>query len=183
MRQEQKSKQGEALVTTTVRDHRWAWLLAGLVAGVMLSYLWPYEAAYAVATDREERFAIATTETGPGLAESVFVLDFLTGRLYGATLNQQTNPPLFTNFYARNLAADFQVDGSSKPKFVMIPGRSDAVASGRGATMSTGVLYVGELNSGKVVCYRFPHRISRTPLPVVPLEPVAFFSFREAAVE
>uniref|UniRef100_A0A7C4LKF2 Uncharacterized protein n=1 Tax=Schlesneria paludicola TaxID=360056 RepID=A0A7C4LKF2_9PLAN len=170
-------------MATTVRDHRLAWMLAGLCAGLALSYLWPVEEARAVATDREERFAIATTETGPGLAESVFVLDFLTGRMYGATLNQQANPPIFTNFYARNVAADFGIDGSSKPKFVMIPGRADAVASGRGSTVSTGVLYVGELNSGKVVCYRFSHRISRTPLPVVPLEPVAFFPFREATTE
>ncbi|GIX03041.1 MAG: hypothetical protein KatS3mg113_0047 [Planctomycetaceae bacterium] len=160
-----------------------AWFIMGCIVGGGLLYLWPVETVQAVATDREERFAICTTETGPGLAESVFVLDFLTGRLVGATLNQQTNPPIFTNYYARNIAADFLIDATSKPKFVMIPGRSDAVASGRGVTMSTGVIYVGELNSGKVICYRFPHRISRTPLPPVPLEPVAFFSFREATVE
>ncbi|MDP1796620.1 MAG: hypothetical protein Q8K78_04030 [Planctomycetaceae bacterium] len=161
-------------------DRRAGWLLAGLVGGVVLSYLWPAEEAKAVATDREERFAIATTDTGLGAPESVFVLDFLTGRLVGATLNQQTAQ--FTNFYARNIAADFQADAAAKPKFVMIPGRAD-LNSRAGATTSAGVLYVGELTTGKVIAYRFPFRQSRTALPVQPLEAFAFFPFREAVQE
>lgn len=162
-------------------DKRAGWLLAGLIGGVALSYLWPTEEVKAVATDREERFAIATTDTGLGAPESVFVLDFLTGRLVGATLNPQS--ATFTNFYARNITADFQqADAAAKPKFVMIPGRAD-LNSGRGATTSAGVLYIGELTTGKVFAYRFPYRVSRTPVPVQPLEPFAFFPFRDAVTE
>ncbi len=161
-------------------DRRTLWLLAGLVAGMILSAWWPVEPVHAVATDREERFAIATTDTGLGQPESVFVLDFLTGRLVGATLNSQT--ATFTSFYARVIAGDFIVDPNTKPKFVMIPGRAD-LNSGRGTTSSAGVLYVGELTSGKVVAYRFPVRVSRTPSPVQPLEAFAFFPFREATME
>lgn len=161
-------------------DRRTGWLLAGLVGGIALSYLWPAEHVQAVATDREERFAIATTDTGLGAPESVFVLDFLTGRLVGATLNQQTAQ--FTNFYARNIAADFQADASAKPKFVMIPGRAD-LNSRSGATTSAGVLYIGELTTGKVIAYRFPFRNSPKPLPIQPLEAFAFFPFREAIQE
>lgn len=161
-------------------DRRTGWLLAGLVGGIALSYLWPAEKVQAVATDREERFAICTTDTGLAAPESVFVLDFLTGRLVGATLNQQSAQ--FTNFYARNISADFAADANAKPKFVMIPGRAD-LNSGRGTTSAAGVIYVGELTSGKVICYRFPFRNSPKPLPVQPLEPFAFFPFREAVAE
>jgi hypothetical protein len=136
------------------------------------------EPAHAVATDREERFAIATTETGLGQPESVFVLDFLTGRLVGGLLNQQSGT--FTNFYFRNIAADFGL-GESKPKFVMIPGKAD-LTSGRGVTSSQGVLYVGELNTGKVLVYRFSWRTSRQELPPINLELLpTYLSFREVA--
>jgi hypothetical protein len=167
-------------VPAQTSDRRLTWLLTGLCAGAALSYLWPVEQVQAVATDREERYALCTTETYVGSPESIFVLDFLTGRLMGATLNQQSAS--FTNFYARSITADFGIDGANKPKFTIIPGRAD-LTSGRGSTTSSGVLYVGELTSGKVVCYRFAYRQSRTPLPVVPLEPVAFFNFREATTE
>lgn len=161
-------------------DRRTLWLLAGLVAGIGLSSFWPVEHVQAVATDREERFAIATSDTGFGAPETVFVLDFLTGRLVGATLNQQNGQ--FTNFYARQVAADFQTDTSAKMKYVMIPGRAD-LNSAAGKSTSTGVLYIGELTSGKVVAYRFPFRITRTPVPVQQIEAFAFFPFRDATTE
>jgi len=135
----------------------------------------------AVATDREERFAICTVDTGYSAPEAVFVLDFLTGRLVGACLNQQSGT--FTNFFLRNVAADFAADGNMKPKFVLIPGRAD-LNSGRGTTSSSGVLYIGELNTGKVLAYRFAYRNSRTPLPPVQMELLpTFLSFREAATD
>jgi len=161
-------------------DQRAWWLLAGVAIGVGLSYLWPLETAQAVATDREERFAICTTETGLALPESVFVLDFLTGRLTGATLNQQTAN--FTGFYFRVITPDFLTDANAKPKYVMMPGRAD-LTSGRGQTTASGVIYIAELTSGKVIAYRFPARISKTPLPPQPLEPFATFPFREATAE
>lgn len=161
-------------------DQRTWWLFAGVAIGVGLSYLWPMEHVQAVATDREERFAVATTESGLGQPESVFVLDFLTGRLAGATLNAQTAQ--FTSFYFRMISADFALDANTKPKFVMIPGRAD-LTGGRGITFGAGVIYIGELNSGKVIAYRFPVRINRAPVAPVPLEPFATFPFREATPE
>lgn len=162
------------------QDRRTVWLLAGLAAGVALSYLWPVETAQAVATDREERFAIMTCDTGLGQPESVFVLDFLTGRLAGATLNQQTGT--FTNFFYRVVAGDFGLDPTNKPKYVIMAGRAD-LTSGRGASTGASVLYIGELISGKVIAYRYPVRISRTPLPPVAIEPLDQFTFREAITE
>ncbi|MDX1966140.1 MAG: hypothetical protein SFV23_03110 [Planctomycetaceae bacterium] len=164
----------------TKADQRTWWLLAGVVVGVGLSSLWPVETLQAVATDREERFAIITCDTGLAQPESVFVLDFLTGRLFGATLNQQTGT--FTSTYFRIIAGDFQLDATSKPKYVVIPGRAD-LTSGRGATTGASVLYIGELNSGKVIAYRFPVRVSRTPLPTAAIEPLDQFTFREAVAQ
>lgn len=166
------------------RDHqrRLTWIGLGLVAGLCLAYCWPHETAQAVATDRDERFALCTveTQTNFGMPEAVFVLDFLTGRLTGAMLNQQTS--VFTNFWFRNVAADFNLNANAaaKAKYSIIPG--NAYLSNRGGmTLSTGVVYVAELTSGKVVCYTFPVRNSKQPLPPAQLEPVAFFPFREAA--
>lgn len=167
-------------VHSTNGDRRTWWLLAGVVIGAGLSSLWPVENLQAVATDREERFAIVTCETGLAQPESVFVLDFLTGRLAGGTLNQQTGT--FTNFFFRMIASDFALDSTNKPKYVIIPGRAD-LTSQRGATNASSCLYVGELNSGKVIAYRFPIRVSRSPLPPVPLEPLDQFIFREAIAE
>ena len=85
-------------------ERRLVWMGMGLMAGLCLAYCWPHEVAHAVAADRDDRFAMATVETGFGNPEAIFVLDFLTGRLQGAMLNQQT--ATFTNFWARNIAAD-----------------------------------------------------------------------------
>ena len=163
-------------------ERRLAWMGMGLVAGLCLAYFWPHEMAHAVATDRSDRFAVCTIDVGFANPEAVFVLDFLTGRLQGAMLNQQT--AMFTNFWARNIAADFQVksDSGAKAKYVIIPGRADLTSQG-GITTATGVLYIGELTSGKVGVYRFPFRTSKQPLPVQPIEPFDYFPFREETRE
>lgn len=168
-------------VTTRLKDQRLAWLVCGFLAGLCVAYVWPHEQAYAVATDRDQRFAVSTVEVGIGNPEAVFVLDFLTGRLHGAMLNSQTGA--FTNFWIRNIAADFQVGGEgTKAQYAMIPGLGN-INSGRGATMAVGLLYIGELTTGKLAAYRFPYKTSRTPIDVGTLELFAFFPFREATRE
>ena len=84
----------------------------------------------------------------------------------------------------RNVAADLQLKASAaaKAKYCVIPGNA-FLTSGGGATLATGMIYVGELTSGKVIAYSFTVRNSKTPLPVVPLEPVSFFAFREAVID
>jgi len=162
------------IVTTPSVDRRAVWLLTGLLAGLGIASLWPVEQAHAVATDRDQKFAITTVESFPTAPEAVFVLDFLTGRLTGALLNPQSG--LFTNFYFRNIAADFN---NAKGKFAIIPG-AGVLLSGGGATTSSGVLYIAELSSGKVVAYRYPYRNSVEPIDqVFPLEPFASFPFKE----
>lgn len=165
-------------------DYRMMWMALGLIAGLCVAYVWPHEMVHAVATDRvDDKFAICTVETQPvsqlgSSPEAVFVLDFLTGRLSGAMLNQQS--VTFTNFWFRNVAADFNLkpNAASKAKYTIIPGNGNLVNAG-GAVLATGCIYIGELTSGKVVCYTFVVNNARVPLPVAPLEPVAFFSFRD----
>lgn len=163
-------------------ERRLVWMGMGLMAGLCLAYLWPHEMAHAVAADRDDRFAMVTVDVGFGNAEAIFVLDFLTGRLQGAMLNQQTS--VFTNFWARNIAADFQVqaDAAAKAKYVFVPGRAD-LNNKSGSTTAAGVLYIGELTSGKVGCYRFTFKTSTKPLAIQGLEPFAYFQFREETRE
>lgn len=159
-------------------DRRMVWLLAGVLCGIALCAMWPAENVQAVSTDRSDRFAVTTVDVGPGTPDAVFVLDFLTGRLTGALLNPQSG--VFTNFYFRNVAADFIVDPNAKAKYAMIPG-AGILNSGGGVTTASGVIYIGELTSGKLVAYRFPYRNSREPLEdILPLQPFAFYSFRDA---
>jgi hypothetical protein len=165
-------------------ERRLVWMGLGLVAGLCIAYCWPHETAQAVATDRDDRFAICTveTQTSFGQPEAVFVLDFLTGRLTGAMLNQQSG--VFTNFYFRNIAGDFQLKATAaaKAKYAIIPGNA-YLTTGSGVTLSTGVIYVAEMTSGKVVAYTFAIQNSKVPTPPQGLEPLAFFPFRDAAKE
>lgn len=164
-------------MASMTNDRRTVWLLAGLLAGLGLATLWPTEKVQAIATGQSDRFAVTTVEVSPGQPEAVFVLDFLTGRLTGGLLNPQAGG--FTNFYFRNVAADFLVEQNAKPKYAMITGNG-AVNSGRGVTFALGVLYIAELNSGKLAAYRFPYRNTRQPiLEPFPLELFAFFPFRD----
>lgn len=156
------------------------WLLVGLIGGFGLATLWPAQPAQAVATDRSDHFAICTVDVGFNNPEAVFVLDFLTGRLYGGCLNQQSGQ--FTNRYFRNIAGDFVAEGASgkagKPKFAIIPGAT-YMNSATGGTTSTSVIYIAELTSGKVNCYNFQYSRTTERLPVQTINPVSQFSFRE----
>ena len=163
------------------KENRLFWLICGAIFGVGVAHFWPYEHAYAVATDREAKFAISTVDVGPGMPDAVFVLDFSTGRLQGAMLNAQSGQ--FTNFWYANLAEDFKTKGKGGAKYAVIPGNGFLTANngqGGGGTQATGVLYVAELNSGLVGVYRLQYSTQMAPQEPMPLIPVNSFSFREA---
>ncbi|MCA8995492.1 MAG: hypothetical protein KDA80_00830, partial [Planctomycetaceae bacterium] len=100
-----------------------------------------------------EKFAMCTANTILPNGEAIFVLDMVTGRLIGAGYNTQTGG--FTNTYARNLAADFRVVDNAQ--YVMVSGTSNIRSSGGGLPPATGVIYVGELNSGLVNMYAYAY--------------------------
>ena len=158
-------------------ERQLVWLLFGVIGGLCLAYFWPHEHVLASATDRDTKFAICTVDVGPGMPDAVFVLDLLTGKLYGGLLNPQAQA--FTNFWVANVAVDFKVPKNGK--FTMIPGSGllNAPAGGGGAAIATGVIYIGEVTTGTVGCYRFNYVNSVNPLPPIPLQAVDSFQFRE----
>ncbi len=152
-----------------------------MIVGIGLASIWPHERELAAAaSDRNEKFAIVTAQLGIG-AEGVFVLDFLTGRLTGASLNRMRNGTGFVHFYYRNVAEDFQVAGSATPYYAVTSGFAEIQNRG-GAQWGQSALYVAELNSGQVKAYAIPYRITQVPQAPVPLVPLAQFPFREATV-
>jgi len=159
-------------------ERRFLWLTVGVICGMCLSYFWPHEPAMAIATDRDgDRFAITTVPTKAGNAEAVFILDFLTGRLQGAALNSRLGK--FTYAYYRNLAADFNVDPTAKPHYVIVSGGVNLPAQGRAQFAESG-LYVAEMSSGMVICYAFPFIFNNAPGAPQQLIPMDKFQFRQA---
>ena len=169
-------------MNATPSDRRWLWMSVGLAAGLAIATVWPHEPAAASVADRNDKFAMVTAQTSTlDLVEAVFVLDFLTGQLRGASLNNSTGT--ITLAYARNVAADFNVDPSSPGNYAIVSGKTN-LPSARGTNPAASSLYIAELNSGKVICYAFPYQTTNRPVPAaLPLTPVATFPFREAVME
>jgi len=164
-------------VSTFNRDGRAAYLAAGLVMGLCLAYLWPHEPALAGTSDRDERFAMTTCSVGLANSEAVFVLDFLTARLTGAILNSRTGK--FTNFYYRDLASDFDIDPAAEPHYAIVSGNVNLPNVGR-TQLGQGAIYIGEMTSGKIICYAFPYKIQQQKIPPMQMIPMDVFPFRQA---
>jgi hypothetical protein len=160
-----------------IGDKRTVWMVIGLVAGLGIATLWPHEQVKAVATDRDAQFAMTTCQVGViDPIEAIFVLDFLTGSLKGAVLNR-TNAS-FTNFFFRDLPQDFGIDPKKEAHYCMVTGLAQLATSGA-SPPATSVIYVGEMTTGKIICYGFQFVESAQPLAPRGLYPVAKFPFRE----
>jgi hypothetical protein len=167
-------------VKTIPRNSRRAWLLVGFVVGYAVASYWPHEPLQASTSDRNEKFAMVTAPLQLG-SEGVFVLDFLTGRIWGAALGRTRNRSLFLQIYHRNIADDFKIDANAEPFYAITSGGAD-IPNAAGVQYAGSALYVAEMNSGKVAAYAIPYQITQQKLPVRPLIPIDFFSFREAIV-
>jgi hypothetical protein len=164
-------------MTPARSDRRWFWMSVGLAAGLAIAWLWPHEHAAAVVADRNDKFAVVTAEVDiTQTVEGVFVLDFLTGQLRGAVPSPQGGG--FAALYGRNVAADFQVNPNQPGNYAIVSARLNPQRAGRGAAPSASMIYVAELNSGKVIAYTFPVPAGRGGL--AELTPAANFQFREA---
>jgi hypothetical protein len=159
--------------------HKIAWLSIGVLAGICVSYLWQHEPAFAISNDRDPgNFAILTSPVSFGqTAQGIFTLDFLTGQLKGAVMNNKTAK--FTNFYQRNIAEDFGVDPAAEPHYAIVAGSANLPSQGPNTTAQA-VIYVAELSSGQCIAYAFEYRESIRPLPPFELAPVDRFQWREA---
>lgn len=164
---------------STHRD-KLGWLAIGLALGFCLTNLgvWPHETVHAETADRSDKFVMFTVQSGVfnGGVDSIFILDFLTGQLVGASLDPASMK--FTRFYYRNIAADFGVNPRSRPVYAIASGDMPFAATGK-LTLANGVIYVAELTSGKVAAYAYPYDPTTGTAPPVAIAPVDIFPFRE----
>ena len=130
-------------------------LAAGLIVGLVIGGFLPHAPIYATATDRQDNFAMATGEID-GEFEGVFFLDFLTGDLTGALVNTSKLPPLLGVVYQHNVMKDLEIDASKSPKFLMVTGKLPIRPAGGTNQWAASVIYVAEVNSGKVAVYGMP---------------------------
>lgn len=167
-------------------DSRGIWLTVGLIGGLCVAFVWPHERALAATADRSQQFAMITVPVGmQGAAihdplEGIFVLDFLTGQLKGAVMNRQAGT--FGAQYYRNVADDFKLPPKAEPQYSIATGVSQ-LAARPGASFASGIIYIGELKSGKIVAYAFNWRETRLKLPPQPLIPMDYLQFRESSEE
>ena len=158
-------------------NSRGLYLCFGLLAGLAVAQFWPHEPALATATDRSDQFAICV---GPSTlvepSDAIYTLDFLTGDLKGAALNASTGK--FTQFFYRNILQDFRLDPTVKAKYAIVTG-SVQLNSGRGLTTAPTVIYVAELNSGRLNSYTYANRETAVAQPPQPFIPVDGFPFRQ----
>jgi len=163
--------------------HRAAWLAGGILVGLAIAWFWPHEPTYATTADRDDQFMMVTVpvgNAGVGILDpidAVFILDFLTGQLKGACVNRQSG--VFSSFYFRDLAKDFEVPGDAAPHYAMVSGYAQMPAAG-GLTMASGALYVAELSSGKMAYYAFPWKEPGADVPFQ-LTPMSVFNWKKPA--
>jgi hypothetical protein len=129
-------------------------VVIAFVLGVLAAGYWPNVPIHAVATDRSEGFAMATGYCDDQV-EAVYFLDFLTGDLSAAVVAKQTGR--FNAFYTYNVAGDLAVSPGRAPRYLMTTGNADLRRSGgKQQSLSRALVYVAELNSGKVGAYAIP---------------------------
>jgi len=129
-------------------------LVAGLVIGMLLAGYCPNVPLHAVATDRTDGFAMATGSCDESV-EAVYFLDFLTGDLSAAVVSKQNGH--FNAFYTHNVIADLGINPARPPRFLLTTGTVDLRRTGGKTTaLSRSLVYVAELQSGKVAAYAIP---------------------------
>ena len=136
----------------TLRQNRLVWLAVGLALGWMVANWWPATPLHAVATDRYDTFAIATGPVDDEV-EAVFFLDFLTGDLRAAVMNQWGK---FTAFYECNIQKDLGVEPGKNPRYLMVTGINDIQRGAARMRPGRSIVYVAEINSGLVAAYAIP---------------------------
>jgi hypothetical protein len=133
-----------------------AWLVAGavlgLVAGLNLAGVWPSVPLHASATQGLDKFAIATGLVDDEV-EALYFLDFLTGDLRAAVIDQKTGK--FNAFFTRNIAADFGEAGRNA-RYLVVTGTANMPRGRANFQFAKSIVYVAEANTGQVAAYTIP---------------------------
>jgi hypothetical protein len=137
---------------------KWKYLAIGLVAGVVIGLnlrgLWPNVPLHATATHGFDNFAIATGFIDNEI-EALYFLDFLTGDLKAAVLNQRTGD--FGAMFHYNVAKDFAgVAGTKSPRYLMVTGQANIPRGKAGYQLGNSAIYIAEANSAQLVAYLLP---------------------------
>ncbi len=135
------------------------WLAAGVAVGLVAGGFLPHAPLHAVATDRQDNFAICTCPLD-GDQEAVVFLDFLTGDLTATAYNVAVPQPVVGVVYSRNILTDLGVDATKSPKFLMVSGLLQMRPQGQ-LQFGASVVYVAEITSGKVAAYAMPYNKGR----------------------
>jgi hypothetical protein len=166
---------------TNLTSERLAWVLCGALAIFSILMSLPAGQLGANTGDRSSEFSMVTVPiNGPepgGIAatDGVFILDLRTGMLKGGVLSRNTGR--FESLYVRDVRADLTAPGDDPPRFCMVSGSAQLPKNNDGRVNATGVIYIGELSSGKVMAYSI---IKDHGLPLaVKLIPVATFDWRD----
>jgi hypothetical protein len=126
----------------------------GAAFGILFANYWPSVPLGAVATDRTDGFAIATGYCDEAV-EAIYFLDFLTGDLSAAVVSKQNGQ--FNAFYTHNVLADLGINPSKPSRFLLTTGSADLRRTGGKTTaLSRSLVYVAELQGGKVAAYAIP---------------------------
>ena len=154
-------------------------VVMGLAIGLSISGLWPKSPLHATATDRYEKFALATGFVQESV-EAVFVLDHLTGELQAFVLGRFSGK--FQAGYRTNVIDDLNrllmaqkaaVGGAARPRpgeaaepppvalitakdasFMIVTGVADFRQQRAGQLeYASGVLYVFEAETGWLIAY------------------------------
>lgn len=117
----------------------------------------PDNAIHATATHGVDNFAIATGMLNDQ-TEAIFFLDFVTGELKGAAISRQTNK--FSALYKRDIMKDFDKgedpEKNKDPRFLLVTGLGSIQQRGGQGRVGRSLIYVVEVNSGKVAAYATP---------------------------
>jgi hypothetical protein len=138
---------------------KFVWPVAGVLVGVVVGLFFGgvmHAPLHAVATDRQDNFAMATVPLDDD-QEAVVFLDFLTGDLKATLFNVVRGPqPTIGVIYTKNILQDLGVDATKNPKFLLVGGRLQMRPQGQ-MQFGGSVIYVAEVNSGKVGVYAMPY--------------------------
>ena len=143
----------------SMKPSPWCRVAGGLGIGLVIGILfagsgWPNVPLHAVSTDRTDGFAIATGYCDESV-EAVYFLDFVTGDLSAAVVSKQNGR--FNAFYKHNVVADLGINPAKPPRFLLTTGTVDLRRSGgKTNALSRSLVYVAELQSGKVATYAIP---------------------------
>ncbi|NQT38108.1 MAG: hypothetical protein HQ581_11495 [Planctomycetes bacterium] len=154
------------------KPYWFVWLILGLGIGLTVSGLWPNTPLHATATDRFEKFAVATGSVDDE-REAVYFLDFYTGELRAAVIG--TFGWKFNSFFRANVLGDLNAlmmqerggdggDAAGGPlvtgrdtRYLLVTGRADLKARGAAQTRpGAAIVYVIEVESGWLLAYAIP---------------------------